>query len=339
MRLGGGSSALALGLVLASCAWPVLAQSPFGVGAPETVAAPPSDGILRWIADQQSAFYQQLTATVRAMKENGSAVWILMGLSFLYGILHAAGPGHGKVIMASYVLANNETAKRGALLCFLSSMVQATVAVLLISVFAIALNATSLVIDQATRILELGSYAMIAGLGLYLLHRAVKQLRQSFWPDLEPHHHHHHSHDHHGDDHHHHDHEHGPDCGCGHDHAPAPELADQAAQSLARGDVKSAAMAVISVGLRPCTGALIVLVFALAQDLFWAGVLSAFAMGVGTAITVIALMFLAVGTRRVALITTGGNTVMTTRVLGTIQLLAAIAVLALGVLLLRAALL
>ena len=93
------------------------AQSPFGVGTPE--AAPiPADGLFsgffRWVAAQQSEFYQALTGTVREMKDNGSAVWTLVGLSFLYGVFHAAGPGHGKVVMSSYVLANQETARRGA---------------------------------------------------------------------------------------------------------------------------------------------------------------------------------------------------------------------------------
>lgn len=304
-----------------------LAQSgPFGVGAPE--AAPiPTDGLFsdffRWVAAEQSAFYQQLTGAVRDMKQNGSAFWTLISLSFLYGVFHAAGPGHGKVVMSSYVLANRETAKRGAVLCLLSSLLQALVAIGVISILAILFNATSLVITDASRFLEVGSYVLVTVLGTYLVFKAIR----GFLSVQPASHDHHHSH---GHDHDHHD----ENCGCGHAHAPSPELADQA-----KGSVKAAVAAIFSVGLRPCTGALIVLVFALAHGLFWAGVLSALAMGLGTAITVTTLMFLAVGTRRATLVFAGSNTRGSAYVLNGIQLLGAVAVLLLGGVLLTAALL
>lgn len=307
-----------------------MAQSgPFGVGAPE--AAPiPSDGFLsgffRWVAAEQSAFYQQLTGSLREMKDNGSAFWTLISLSFLYGVFHAAGPGHGKVVMSSYVLANRETAKRGAVLCLLSSLLQALVAIAVISVLAVLFNATSLVITDASRVLEVGSYVLVVGLGAYLVVKAVRGVLRGRSVSHGHDHSHGHTHDHH---HHHHD----ENCGCGHDHAPSPDMADQA-----RGSLKAAAAAIFSVGLRPCTGALIVLVFALAQGLFWAGVLSALAMGVGTAITVSALMFLAVGTRRATLSFAGVNTGRAHFILNIIQFLGAVAVLLLGVILLASAL-
>lgn len=311
-----------------------VAQSgPFGVGAPE--AAPiPADGLFsdffRWVAAQQSAFYQELTGAVRDMKQNGSAFWTLISLSFLYGVFHAAGPGHGKVVMSSYVLANRETAKRGAVLCLLSSLLQALVAIGVISILAILFNATSLVITDASRFLEVGSYVLVTVLGAYLVFKAIRGLLSAQPASHDHHHGHHHDH-HHSHDH---DHHHDESCGCGHAHAPSPELADQA-----KGSVKAAVAAIFSVGLRPCTGALIVLVFALAQGLFWAGVLSALAMGLGTAITVTTLMFLAVGTRRATLVFTGSNTRGATYVLNGIQLLGAVAVLLLGGVLLIAALL
>lgn len=308
-----------------------VAQSgPFGVGAPE--AAPiPSDGLFsdffRWVAAAQSGFYQQLTAAVRDMKQDGSAFWTLISLSFLYGVFHAAGPGHGKVVMSSYVLANRETAKRGAVLCLLSSLLQALVAIGVISVLAVLFNATSLVITDASRFLEVGSYVLVTVLGAYLVFKAIRGFSSAQPVSANHNHNHHHHHSH---DHHHHD----ENCGCGHAHAPSPELADQA-----KGSVKAAVAAIFSVGLRPCTGALIVLVFALAQGLFWAGVLSALAMGLGTAITVTTLMFLAVGTRRATLVFAGSNTRGAAYVLNGIQLLGAVAVFLLGGILLTAALL
>lgn len=58
---------------------------------------------------------------------------------------------------------------------------------------------------------------------------------------------------------------------------------------------------VFSVGIRPCTGAILVLVFAVTQGVFWAGVAATFAMAFGTAITVAVLATLALGSRELAL--------------------------------------
>lgn len=111
------------------------------------------------------------------------------------------------------------------------------------------------------------------------------------------HDHHAHGHDHdndhdHGHAHHAHDHVHGPDCGCAH----GPDPKDLAGP----GGWSRGLAAIVAVGLRPCSGAILVLVFALAQGLFWAGVGATFAMGLGTAITVAAIATLAVGARAAA---------------------------------------
>ena len=97
------------------------------------------------------------------------------------------------------------------------------------------------------------------------------------------HHHHDHVHDHghahQAHDHAHHDHDHEDEASAwGHAHAPEPS------ELGGRHWFRRALSAVIAVGLRPCSGAIIVLVFALAQGLFWIGVASTFAMGLGTAI-------------------------------------------------------
>lgn len=300
-------------------------EGPFGVGAPAPNVIP-TNGLFpdffRWVTAQQSGFYKQLTGAVRGMKEDGSAFWTLISLSFFYGVFHAAGPGHGKVVMSSYVLANHETARRGAVLCLLSSLLQALVAIAMIGVLAILFNATSLVISDATRILETASYALIVGLGVLLTVRALRAVFSAKRGSSV----HGHAHHHHNDDHTH-------DENCGHAHAPSPEMANKASNGL-----KAAVAAIFSVGLRPCTGALIVLVFALAQGLFWAGILSALAMGVGTALTVTTLMFIAVGTRQATLSFADRNTVLARWMLNTVQLLGALAVLVLGLLLLTASL-
>ena len=99
---------------------------------------------------------------------------------------------------------------------------------------------------------------------------------------------------HHGHDHAHHHHDEDEASAWGHAHAPEP------AELQGRGWWKRGLTAIVAVGLRPCSGAIIVLVFALAQGLFWTGVAATFLMGLGTAITVAAIATLAVGARGVA---------------------------------------
>src|SRR5258705_13372580 len=111
------------GLLLVAGAVDVaLAQSaPFGAlkGAPPAAS---SSGLIGWIMVKQAEFYKGLSGAIRAAKTDNSALWVLFGLSFAYGIFHAAGPGHGKAVISSYVVANRETWWRGVVLSFASAM-------------------------------------------------------------------------------------------------------------------------------------------------------------------------------------------------------------------------
>ncbi len=280
------------------------AGSPFGVAIPDTTGPLATGGlwgdIQGWILARQSDFYLALKDTVKQVQSNPAALALLLGLSFSYGVFHAAGPGHGKVVLTTYLFASGATARRGALLAFIAAMVQASVAVILIGVAAVALNLTAMAITQTAQLLELGSYALFVLLGGWLLLRAwkgfVEQIKAgAVSEDPERHHNHthghdhdhHHAHDHHDHDHHHHD----EACECGHSHAPSIETVEQVK------GLRGMVLAVVSMGLRPCSGALIVLVFALSQKVFWAGVLSAYAMGAGTGLTIAILALIAVYAR------------------------------------------
>jgi ABC-type nickel/cobalt efflux system permease component RcnA len=305
-----------------------LAQNPFGPRA-----APDSEvgGIVGWLLTKQSEFYREMSSTIRAAKSDGSAVWTLLAISFAYGIFHAAGPGHGKAVISSYLVANQETARRGIVLSFVSALMQSLVAVLIVGVGAWLLNVTAKTMCSAERMIEIASYALIAAFGLRLVWtkgggfiRALQSSRSSSGPRLTPamahataaHHHDHephqehahahahaalgdHGHHHHAaskDHHHDHDHDHGHvhDEHCGHSHGPEPgELAGP-------GGWRRGLSAIFAVGIRPCSGAILVLVFALAQGLFWAGVAATFVMGIGTAITVAAIAVMAVSAKGLA---------------------------------------
>jgi nickel/cobalt exporter len=320
--------ALAVTAVLAadSAMHVLTAQTPFG--GPRPQVAEQAGGIIGWLLARQSEFYREMSSTIRAAKTDGSAVWALLAISFAYGIFHAAGPGHGKAVISSYLVANRETARRGIALAFVSAMLQSLVAVLIVAIGAWLLNVTAKTMCGAEKIIAIASYGLIAAFGARLVWTKGGNFIRALQvhppaPALalasvstshghasrdhlsHDHHHHDHSHAHHQHAHydhaHHdsHDHAHGHDGHvhdehCGHSHGPVPsELAGPGGWRRGLG-------AIFAVGLRPCSGAILVLVFALAQGLFWAGIAATFAMGIGTAITVAAIAVLAVSAGGVA---------------------------------------
>lgn len=278
----------------------LLAQNPFGAPRPAQAAEPAASGLVGWLLAKQSEFYRQISATIRAAKSDGSAVWTLLFISFAYGIFHAAGPGHGKAVIASYLVANRETARRGIALSFASALMQSLVAILIVGISAWVLNATARTMCRAEGAIEIASYALIALFGLRLVWvkgrtfiRALQAAQPV--PAIAGVPHDQHDHDHgHAHAHHDHAHDHVHDEHCGHSHGPTPsELAGPGGWRRGFG-------AILTVGIRPCSGAILVLVFALAQGLFWAGIAATFLMGLGTAITVAAIAVVAVSAKGIA---------------------------------------
>ena len=215
-------AALLAVIVLDAAVHVLMAQNPFG--GPRPAAEPQVGGIIGWILAKQSEFYREMSATIRAAKSDGSAVWTLLAISFAYGIFHAAGPGHGKAVISSYLVANEETARRGIVLSFASAMLQALVAVALVAILAWLLTSTAKTMCSAEKAIEIVSYALIAAFGARLVWTKgggfMRALQAKPEPAMAAAHHHNHGHDHghHGHDHHHHDHDHGHDQGHHPDH-------------------------------------------------------------------------------------------------------------------------
>ena len=368
--LAGGRKATQFYLLLALVAGALLvfgiadafAQNPFGAPKGAPVAPPPvPEGITGWLLAKQAEFYRLLSGAIRNAKTDGSAAWLLMGLSFAYGIFHAAGPGHGKAVISSYLVANEETWKRGIVLSFASALVQALVAVAVVGIAAALLGATAKTMSNAVWWIEIASYLLIAAMGARLVYtkgraflsewaflRAPKTLGAAATAVHAHHHHHGHDHAHHDHDHahhahaHDHDHDHGHthanpahgepghvhDEHCGHSHGPTPD------QLAGPGGWKRGLMAIFAVGLRPCSGAILVLVFALAQGIFWAGIAATFVMGLGTAITVATIATLTVSATGLAARIAATRTGYGSLALRGIEVAAACVVLAFGIALL-----
>jgi len=286
-----------------------------GAAPPSAFAAPSATqqspgafgGIFGWVLRTQQSMQRELATGVKSLKGDNAFAGAVMlaALSFLYGVVHAIGPGHGKMVISSYVVANEETVRRGVVISFIAAGLQALTAVALVGILAFALNASGLQINAWSNQLEMVSYALIALVGAWLLatqliaifrrwqgRRAIEAHASHAGHDHshgEHDHHHHHGHA----DHHDHDHDHEEGEACRHI-VDARELAGPFSW-------RKVLAVVFSVGIRPCTGAILVLIFALTQGVFWAGVAATFAMAIGTAITVALLATLALGSRELAL--------------------------------------
>ena len=363
--------AFALALLCLIAAEPALAQAknPFSVGISEGGGS--TNGLMGWILAQQGFFERSLAAAVRASRADASGLWWLGGLSFVYGVLHAAGPGHGKAVLASYMVANERALRRGIVLSFLAALLQAAVAVALVGLLSLVFHATAIGMRNGAAVIEKVSYLGVALLGFWLVWRkstglvaawrrhrsnapirdtggfaaaagatlarpaglAFVGLQQPRWPSryrLGP------------------DqaargvpsarftcvspegaspqgrvvHEHGPNCG--HCHAPDPA-------TLGDGfSWRESLSTVVAAGARPCSGAILVLVFALAQGIFLAGIAATIVMALGTAITTAALAATAVLAKGIAMRLAGSEEGRGLLVARTLEVLAALVVLAVG---------
>jgi ABC-type nickel/cobalt efflux system permease component RcnA len=270
-------------LLLALLCAPTLGASPLSGGGPamedsrELAQPGPWERVTGWILAQQRSLHRQLARGMETLQSAPTATntFALMLVGFLYGVFHAAGPGHGKAVITTYLLTHRQHMKRGLVLSWASSLLQGFTAIaLVLGVVVIAERMAREALGQV-KTLEQVSFALVAAVGAWLVFRALRGLWRLRSAGR--------SHDHA------HDHDHA--CGCGHGHHVTPE---QAARSEGLGAMIST---VVAVGIRPCTGAILVLAVANMLGLWVAGIAAVVAMSVGTAITVSILAVLAVQAR------------------------------------------
>jgi nickel/cobalt transporter (NicO) family protein len=278
-------------------------RSPFGAGMRE--AAPAAGGLGGYILAVQGNFYRSLQAAVLGLKESGAAPWSLIVLGLAYGVFHAAGPGHGKAVIAAYLVANERALLKGFLLSLAAALLQALVAIVLVGVFAVVMQVTAGTLGRVTSGVELASFAVVAVLGAAITWRKAGKLAGVAALARDP--------------------SVGPQPGaCDHVHLPPPEALGR----LTRW--RELCGVVVAAGIRPCSGAVVVLVFALSQGLFPAGIAATLAMALGTALTTGVIASLAVFAKGLALRIAGGRGAAGAVAMAGVELLAAAFVLVLG---------
>lgn len=236
--------------------------------------------ILFQILEWQKIFNLQISGALRNINQNPyQAGTTLLIISFLYGVFHAVGPGHGKFILTSYLSLEQTKLPQALKITWLSALVQGLVAVVLVTLLVVIFTLSRHYFNLTLRWVERGSFALMILFGLYWITQSLRsfitkktkikplvihQIRPpqpiGFAINNAPH-------------------IHSAHCGCGHRHLPNSQEMDQIQ------DWKSMWIVIFSIGLRPCTGAILVLFLAYTLNLYLWGVAAALIMAVGTGLT------------------------------------------------------
>lgn len=233
--------------------------------------------LLGWQRD----LHRSLTLAITELSRTPTtATWLsLLGISFAYGVFHAAGPGHGKAVLATYLATHGGAVKRALGLSFAASLLQGVTAIALVVVLVHGFGWVTRQAMGSVVWVEQASFLLVALLGAWLCWRAIKQLRHAYQPEKTIYtfsasgsdkHNHSHSHSH--------SHDHSHCCGGAHHLEPQQAL-----------DWRTAIMTVAAIGMRPCSGAVLMVGAASLLGQFEVGVASVLAMSLGTGITVSAL--------------------------------------------------
>jgi nickel/cobalt exporter len=232
--------------------------------------------LLVWAAGEQRSFQNGIARTLRALRGGEAGAYaVLLSSCFAYGFFHAIGPGHGKLLVGGYGVAQDVPMLRLSLIALASSLGQAVTAIVLAfgGLWILGLTRDRMV-GAAEEILAPLSYGLIAMIGLWLVVRGFRRMRRAQVT---------HDHTHHAD---------GEACNtCGHRHGPS---LDEAGQT---NNLRDAFLLIGGIAIRPCTGALFVLIITWQMGIAMVGVAGAFAMALGTASVTVAVGIAASGFR------------------------------------------
>jgi nickel/cobalt transporter (NicO) family protein len=332
--------ALILGLLLCF-AMPALAD-PFGApantpakpepAAPVETAAPTLfGGFVQNLARAQSRINDRISHEIRTVRDTGSlpALIGIIGLAFLWGVLHAAGPGHGKSLVAAYFATTEARWTSGIIMGGVISLLQGLTAIITVLILAAVLHELQSQVALKGAVIEVVSYGLVVVLGLVMLWRAATGRGHAHHHGPigghgHDHHHHDHGHDH---DHSHHDHHHG------HGEEPAVETAAE----IGRRKFSVSSILTVFAGVAPCASAIIIMLFALANDAVLIGTVAVLALSLGMGLTVSAIGVMTILARRFMTRFAGGSTARGEAIERTLAVAGSLAVIAFSGLLLLGA--
>ncbi|WP_312414181.1 nickel/cobalt transporter [Pseudescherichia sp.] len=220
---------------------------------------------IQWCLSAQITLHRYLVMYLLQLNNHqySGGLWLLTG-AFLYGVLHAIGPGHGKFIVATYLSTNQESQLATRVVPFLGSLMQGVSAILFVFILAVGFNLAAGDLSESRWYVEKISALMIGGFGAYVIYRALKSFRPRRLriASLTPV-----------------GHQHAPDCGCGHHGVGA----------ATQGDWKTRLGVILAIGARPCSGAIMILLFSNALGIVSWGIAAVMTMSLGTALSIMGL--------------------------------------------------
>jgi len=220
---------------------------------------------IQWCLSTQITLHRYLVMYLLQLNNHqySGGLWLLTG-AFLYGVLHAIGPGHGKFIVATYLSTNQESQLATRVVPFLGSLMQGVSAILFVFILAVGFNLAAGDLSESRWYVEKISALMIGGFGAYVIYRVLKSLRPqrlritTLTPLGQ---------------------QHAPDCGCGH----------HGIGIATQGDWKTRLGVILAIGARPCSGAIMILLFSNALGIVSWGIAAVMTMSLGTALSIMGL--------------------------------------------------
>lgn len=220
---------------------------------------------LQWCLSTQITLHRYLVMYLLQLNNHqySGGLWLLTG-AFIYGVLHAIGPGHGKFIVTTYLSTHQESQLAARVIPFLGSLMQGVSAILFVFILAIGFNLAAGDLSESRWYVEKISAVLIGCFGAFVIWQALKSLRPHnlIFRGFKPRHHH------------------SADCGCGHHGVGA---------DIAHTDWKNRAGVVLAIGARPCSGAIMILLFANALGMVTWGIIAVMTMALGTALSILGL--------------------------------------------------
>ena len=162
---------------------PVAGQNPF-TGKKE--ASPPAPQlisagtVLTKLALWQFQVREKMAALVAQAKQEKSLrpLALLILLAFFYGVLHAAGPGHGKAIAVSYMITRRPGYAQGLLFGVSVALIHGLMGVVFVLIVGLILQAgISGTLGEVTTVTQIASYSLIILMGLTITVKSMMKWR------------------------------------------------------------------------------------------------------------------------------------------------------------------